>query len=216
MDAYGLERVEVMKGPAAVLYGQVAPGGLVNMVAKRPAYDHRNEVVLEAGSFDQYEGAFDLGGDVTGDGQVLGRLVGSYNDGDAQVDETELSRLYLAPSATWFVSGDTDITFLSYYQKDEGGSTYQFLPVQGLLYPTPYGYIDRDTFLGEPDWNTYDREQWAVGYDLNHYFNDVWSFRQNLKYSYVDTLFRTVVSNPRLTVDNGGLNGDNRTFPAVA
>ena len=111
------------------------------------------------------------------------------------------------------MSGDTDITFLSYYQKDEGGSTYQFLPVQGLLYPTPYGYIDRDTFLGEPDWNTYDREQWAVGYDLNHYFNDVWSFRQNLKYSYVDTLFRTVVSNPRLTVDNGGLNGDNRTFP---
>ncbi|MFP1678670.1 TonB-dependent siderophore receptor [Alloalcanivorax sp. C16-2] len=213
VDAYGLERVEVMKGPAAVLYGQVAPGGLVNMVAKRPAHDHRNEVVLEAGSFDQYEGAFDLGGDLTGDGQVLGRLVGSYNDGDAQVDETELSRLYLAPSATWFVSDDTDITFLSYYQKDEGGSTYQFLPVQGLLYPTPYGYIDRDTFLGEPDWNTYDREQWALGYDLNHYFNDVWSFRQNVKYSYVDSLFRTVVSNPRLTVANGGLNADNRTFP---
>ncbi|CUR48361.1 Ferrichrome-iron receptor [Alloalcanivorax xenomutans] len=213
VDAYGLERVEVLKGPAAVLYGQVTPGGLVNMVAKRPSFDHRNEVILSGGSFNQYEGAFDLGGSLDESGNWLGRLVGSYNDGDAQVDETELSRIYIAPSATWFVNDSTDITFLSYYQKDEGGSTFQFLPVQGLLYPTPYGYIDRDTFLGEPDWNTYDREQWAIGYDLNHTFNDVWSFRQNAKYSYVDTLFRTVVSNPRTTVGNGGLNSNNRTFP---
>ncbi|WP_416392009.1 TonB-dependent siderophore receptor [Alloalcanivorax xenomutans] len=213
VDAYGLERVEVLKGPAAVLYGQVAPGGLVNMVAKRPSFDHRNEVILSGGSFNQYEGAFDLGGSLDESGNWLGRLVGSYNDGDAQVDETELSRIYIAPSATWFVNDSTDITFLSYYQKDEGGSTFQFLPVQGLLYPTPYGYIDRDTFLGEPDWNTYDREQWAIGYDLNHTFNNVWSFRQNAKYSYVDTLFRTVVSNPRTTLGNDGLNSDNRTFP---
>ena len=47
VDAYGLERVEVLKGPAAVLYGQVAPGGLVNMVAKRPTFEQTNEVVVE-------------------------------------------------------------------------------------------------------------------------------------------------------------------------
>lgn len=209
VDAYGLERVEIVKGPAAVLYGQVAPGGLVNMVAKRPSFDHRNEVVLTRGSFDQTEGAFDLGAPLDEAGNWLGRLVGSYNDGDSQVDETELSRTYLAPSVTWFPSDNTEITFLSYYQKDDGGSTFQFLPLKGLLYPALGGYIDRDTFLGEPDWNVYEREQWALGYDLNHRFNDVWSFRQNAKYNHVDSLFKTVVS---ATFTNGGLNADNRTI----
>lgn len=209
IDAYGLERVEVLKGPAAVLYGQVTPGGLVNMVAKRPTFDQTNEVLLKAGSFDQYEGAFDLGGTLDKNGRVIGRLVGSYNDGDSQVDETELSRTYLAPSATVFLTDDTEITFLTYYQKDEGGSTYQFLPIKGMLEPTPYGYIDRSTFLGEPDWNTYDREQWAIGYDLSHYINDTWSFRQNAKYNHVDSLFDTVVS---ATFTNGGLLADERTM----
>ncbi len=209
IDAYGLERVEVLKGPAAVLYGQVAPGGLVNMVAKRPTYDQTNEVVLEAGSFDQYEGSFDVGGDLGKSGKVIGRLVGSYNDGDSQVDETELSRTYLAPSATVFLTDDTEITFLSYYQKDEGGSTFQFSPIKGMLEPTPFGYIDRSTFLGEPDWNTYDREQWAIGYDLTHYINDAWSFRQNAKYNHVESLFETVVS---ATFTNGGLLADERTM----
>ncbi|PHR68431.1 TonB-dependent siderophore receptor [Alcanivorax sp.] len=212
IDAYGLERVEVLKGPAAVLYGQVAPGGLVNMVAKRPTYDQTNEVVLEAGSFDQYEGSFDVGGDLGKSGKVIGRLVGSYNDGDSQVDETELSRTYLAPSATVFLTDDTEITFLSYYQKDEGGSTFQFLPVKGVLEPTQYGYIDRSTFLGEPDWNTYDREQWAIGYDLTHYINDAWSFRQNAKYNHVDSLFNTVVSATFPPANPGGLLPDNRTI----
>ena len=209
VDAYGLERVEVLKGPAAVLYGQVAPGGLVNMVAKRPTFEQTNEVVVEAGSFDQYEASFDVGGNLDKNGKVIGRLVGSYNEGDSQVDETELSRTYLAPSATVFLNDDTEITFLSYYQKDEGGSTFQFSPIKGMLEPTQYGYIDRSTFLGEPDWNTYDREQWAIGYDLTHYINDAWSFRQNAKYNHVESLFESVVS---ATFTNGGLLADNRTI----
>tara|TARA_B100000446_G_scaffold171856_1_gene179518 strand:+ start:3344 stop:5776 length:2433 start_codon:yes stop_codon:yes gene_type:complete len=209
IDAYGLERVEVLKGPAAVLYGQVAPGGLVNMVAKRPTFDQTNEVVVEGGSYDQYEASFDLGGNLDKNGKVIGRLVGSYNDGNSQVDKTELSRTYLAPSATVFLTDDTEVTFLTYYQKDEGGSTFQFLPIKGMLEPTQYGYIDRNTFLGEPDWNTYDREQWAIGYDLTHYINDAWSFRQNAKYNHVESLFDTVVSG---TFTNGGLLPDNRTI----
>ncbi|ERP90685.1 hypothetical protein Q670_13300 [Alcanivorax sp. P2S70] len=211
VDAWGLERVEVVKGPAAVLYGQVAPGGLVNMVAKRPTFEQTNEVVVEAGSFDQYEASFDVGGNLDKNGKVIGRLVGSYNEGDSQVDKTELSRTYLAPSATVLLSDDTEITFLTYYQKDDGGSTFQFSPIKGMLEPTPYGYIDRSTFLGEPDWNTYDREQWAIGYDLTHYINDAWSFRQNAKYSHVESLFDTVVSNPRAN-PNDGLQADNRTM----
>lgn len=202
VDAYGLERVEVIKGPAAVLYGQVAPGGLVNMVSKRPTIDQTNEVMVQVSSHEQIKGAFDLGGALDGAGRWLGRLVGSYNEGDSQIDVTELSRTFVAPSLTILPSDNTELTLLSFYQKDDGGSTFQFLPLGGTYYPTQYGRIDRDTFIGEPDWNTYDREQWAVGYEFSHRFNDVWSFDQNVKYTHMDTLFRTVVTSGQLRPDN--------------
>ncbi|CAD5107770.1 TonB-dependent siderophore receptor [Zestomonas carbonaria] len=192
-DTYGLERVEVIKGPAAVLYGQVTPGGMINMVSKRPTAEQRNEALLQAGSHDQYKLALDVGGVLDEQGQWLGRLVGSFNDGNAQVDHTDLSRTFIAPSLTWLASEDTEVTFLAQYQKDDGGSTYQFLPMTGTL-RTPHGRIDRDTFLGEPDWNVYDREQWSLGYALGHRINDTLSFRQNLRYSYVDTLYKGAVS----------------------
>lgn len=192
-DSYGLERVEVIKGPAAVLYGQVTPGGLVNMVSKRPDAHQRNEVMLQVGSYDQYKLALDTGGVLDSQGDWLGRIVGSFNDGNAQVDHTDLQRTFIAPSLTWMPGEDTELTLLGQYQKDEGGSTYQFLPMTGTL-RTPHGRIDRDTFLGEKDWNTFDREQWSLGYDFSQRLNDNLSFRQNLRYSHVDTLYKGAVS----------------------
>lgn len=209
VDAYGLERVEIIKGPAAVLYGQVTPGGLVNMVAKRPTVDQVNEVGLTVSSFNQVEGTLDVGGSLSEDDAVIGRFVASVNDGDSQVDETELGRVYLAPSIKFLIGDSSDLTLLSYYQKDDGGSAFQFLPTKGMKYPTEFGYIGHGTFLGEPDWNVYERTQWAAGYDFSHYFNDVWSFRQNAKYSHLESLFKTVVS---ATFDNDGLLLDNRTM----
>ncbi len=192
-DSYGLERVEVIKGPAAVLYGQVTPGGLVNLVSKRPDALQRNEVKLQGGSHDQYKVAFDTGGVLDSQGEWLGRVVGSFNDGNAQVDDTDLQRTFIAPSLTWLPSEDTELTVLAQYQKDEGGSTYQFLPMTGTL-RTPHGRIDRETFLGERDWNTFDREQWSLGYDFSQRLNDNLSFRQNLRYSHIDTLYKGAVS----------------------
>ena len=58
-ETYGLERVEVLKGPASVLYGQGMPGGIVNLVTKRPTETSSREVQLQYGSFERYQAAFD-------------------------------------------------------------------------------------------------------------------------------------------------------------
>ena len=73
-DVFGLESIEVLKGPSAVLFGQVAPGGLVNMTSKRPAAEHRGMVSTQYGSFDTWQAAADISGPIDGEGQFLYRI----------------------------------------------------------------------------------------------------------------------------------------------
>lgn len=191
-DTFGLERIEVVKGPSGVLYGLVTPGGLVNAVSKRPTEDPYRSLGIQYGSHDTIQGTFDFSGN-TGIEGLNFRIAGLARDGDAEVDHTELSRLFIAPSLTWNISDRTSLTILSQYQKDEGGATFQFLPLRGTLNRGPAGYISNSTFLGEPEWNVYDREQYAIGYQFEHQFNDHLTFRQNLRYIHVDNLYRAMV-----------------------
>ncbi|MFT3992103.1 MAG: TonB-dependent siderophore receptor [Luteolibacter sp.] len=191
-DTFGLESVEVMKGPSAVLYGQVSPGGLVNAISKKPTDTPFNRVGFQVSSHDTYQGTFDINGKTALD-NVTFRLVGLARTGNSEIDYTDLNRYFIAPSLTWKITDRTTITFLSQFQKDEGGSTYQFLPQTGTLHEGSGGYIDPSTFLGEPEWNDYDRTQFNIGYLFNHEFNDVLSFRQNFRYTYLDSEYRAMV-----------------------
>jgi len=182
----------VVKGPSGVAYGLVTPGGLVNAVSKRPTGDPYRSLGVQYSSHDTIQGTFDFSGN-TGLEALDYRIAGLYREGDAEVDHTELSRFFIAPSLTWHITDRTSLTILTQYQKDEGGATFQFLPVVGTVTRGPRGYLDNSTFLGEPDWNVYDREQYALGYQFEHEFNDNLSFRQNLRYTHVDNLYRAMV-----------------------
>lgn len=202
-DNWNLERVEVLKGPSAVMYGQMAPGGLVNQVSKTPA--PHLEQTLRAGmdGHGQYNAAFDVGVG-SEDNRHLFRLVGLYRDGDTQIDHTSQEHWFIAPSYTFQVADSTRLTVLGLYQQDDGGSTYQFLPMDGTLVPTAFGRMDNDTFIGEPGWNTWDRDIWTAGWLLEHDFNEHWSLGQSGRRTHVDSLFQTVVT-------SGPLQGDGRT-----
>ncbi|OAM87792.1 TonB-dependent siderophore receptor [Termitidicoccus mucosus] len=192
-DLFGLERVEVLKGPSAVLYGQVAPGGLVNLVSKRPGVAVKDSVELQVGSYDTIQATLDVSGALTSSNRLLYRVAGLFRDGDAEVDHTELQRIFVAPSLTWKITDKASLTFLTQYQKDNGGSTYQFLPQTGTLKPGDHGYIDPSTFLGEPTWNNFDRDQHAAGYAFDYVFNDTFTLRQNFRYSHVKTDYKGIV-----------------------
>jgi len=186
IDPYTLERIEVLKGPASVLYGQNEPGGIVNMVSKRPTMAPVREVVLGGGSQDRRYGAFDVGGALDEQGTYLYRVTGVGRDVNSDIDYAEQKRLMLAPSFTWNVSEQTSLTVYGQYQKDNDVPEAQGLPVYGTVFKTPNGRIKRSTFIGEPGLNSYDRDQFVLGYEFSHTLNDTWTFKQNTRYAYVD------------------------------
>lgn len=205
VDPYYLERLEVLKGPPSVLYGQAPIGGILSMVSKRPTEETFHEVSLLAGSHNRFQAAFDTGGSINDDGTVLYRVTGLGRVSDTSVVLTEEERVFIAPSVTWQPDSDTAFTVHSYLQKDPKGGYYGFLPSNGTILPSPYGKISRDFFDGSPDFNDFDRTQVAIGYDLNHRFADAWSVQQNARYWHLD-LEHSQVGEFSLQSDNRTLN----------
>ncbi|WP_236020287.1 TonB-dependent siderophore receptor [Sabulicella rubraurantiaca] len=184
-EAWGLERIEVLRGPSSVLFGQNAPGGIVNMVSRRPTDTPQGEVRLSAGSHDRLQTAFTSSGPLTRDGTWSYSLTGLLRQSGTQVDFTPDDRAFIAPALTWRPTADTRLTLLSHYQYDETLGS-EFLPFNGTVVPSPFGRIPRSRFTGEPSFDTFVRRQYSLGYEFEHRFNDVFTVRQNLRYGHVD------------------------------
>ncbi|MBU1331826.1 MAG: TonB-dependent siderophore receptor [Gammaproteobacteria bacterium] len=180
-EPYGLERVEVFRGPTSILYGENAPGGLVNLVSKRPTAVAQREVQLSYGSNDRRQLNIDVGGPLDESGNILGRVVMVGRVADTQVDHVQDDRLYIAPSLTFNFDEFNTLTLLSTYQKDRTKLELG-LPAAGTLLSNPNGKLDKDTLTGHPDWDDFDREVWTAGYEFTHLINDDWQFRQNSRY----------------------------------
>ncbi|OLF56722.1 TonB-dependent siderophore receptor [Pseudomonas chlororaphis] len=212
IEPFSLERIEVLKGPASVLYGQNQPGGIVNMVSKRPTETPLHRIRLQAGSYDYKSAAIDLGGPLDEQGQFLYRLTGLVNDSQSEIDYAAQKRQFIAPSLTWRPNDDTSLTFFGQFQKDNDVPEAQGLPVVGTLFANPNGKIDRDLFLGEPGVNAYDREQFVLGYELSHRLNDTWTLKQNARYADVDDHYRAPLHGYRfVTNPKTGLNDQRYT-----
>jgi iron complex outermembrane receptor protein len=207
-ELYGVQRVEVLRGPASVLFGQGNPGGLVNLVTKRPQEDPFAEVQLELGNFEHREGKFDLGGPVPGSDKVFVRLTGLGRKSDTQVDFVDDDRVYIAPAVTVKPTPDTNLTILAHVQDDDTGSTNQFLPAQGTIQDNPNGSIDTDTFTGNPDFDDFKRTVYSLGYTFEHDFSDALKLRQNARYNKLEVDSEQVFG--------GGLQPDLRTLNRFA
>jgi iron complex outermembrane receptor protein len=195
-DPFALQQIEVLKGPSGALYGQTAPGGVVNVVTKRPTGTPQGQVMVQGAGFTDlanwnWQAAGDVGGPLGGG--FSGRLVGLARDGDTQVDQVKIGRYYVSPSLTWSPTDDTTWTLLGQYQRDQGGATFQFLPALGSLRASNGGHIANDANIGEPDWNTFDRDQYLVGSFFEHRFGDRLTVRNNSRYTHLETLYRVVV-----------------------
>ncbi|MCP4617304.1 MAG: TonB-dependent siderophore receptor [Bradyrhizobium sp.] len=182
IETYGLERIEVLKGPSSGLYGQTDPGGLINMVSKRPTATPQHEVVGTFGSFNQFQGAFDSSGPLDKNGEFLYRLVGLARTTDGQQDFVHQNRLFVAPSFTWRPTNDTSLTILSHYQNIDNKGWQQYTPGGATLLPNPYGQIPYSRYIGEPSVDGYKLEQASIGYAFEHRFSNFLQFRSNLRY----------------------------------
>lgn len=180
-EPYGLERVEVFRGPTSILYGENAPGGVVNMVSKRPTAQSRGEVQLSYGSNERRQLGIDVSGPLADNPNVLGRLVLLGRKSGTQVDHQPDDRLYVAPSLTLNFDEQNDLTLLASYQRDRTLMELGY-PAAGTLLNNPNGKISKHALLGNPDWDNFKREVWTLGYEFHHQFNQDWQYRQNSRY----------------------------------
>lgn len=185
IEPFGLERIEVLRGPASVLYGQAAPGGLVNAVTKRPTADPLHMVEISGGSHDRLQAAVDLGGRLVDDGRALFRLTALARDADTQIDHNRDDRIYVAPALTLSLGEDTSLTLLASRQQDEAGTPGP-LPASGTVLPNTHGRIPMNRYSGDPSLNEFDRTQTAFGWAFEHRFDDRWQLRQNTRYDRLD------------------------------
>jgi len=183
IDPYMIERAEVMRGPTSVLYGKSSPGGLLNMVSKRPLTEPLKEIQFKAGTDSLFQTGFDFSDALDDDGVYSYRLTGLARSNNSQQEGKGEQRYAIAPSFSWRPDDKTNFTFLSYFQNEPETGYYGWLPKEGTVDPLPNGDRLPTDFNEGAKNNTYSRNQKMVGYSFDHEFNDTFTLRQNLRFA---------------------------------
>jgi iron complex outermembrane receptor protein len=182
IDIYAFQSLEILKGPASVLYGAAPPGGILNEVSRRPSNVFGGEALIKGGSNRFLEGATTMTGPVA-DFLDL-RMTALYRNTHGEIDFQRVKRLLLAPSATFKFGTATRLTLLTHYQHDDNfGGAGGFLPAVGTLLKNPNGQISRSTNLDDPK-DEYKRNQFSFGYDFQQGFGDAVTFHSNTQYNH--------------------------------
>ncbi|MEH1834444.1 MAG: TonB-dependent siderophore receptor [Nostoc sp.] len=180
-DLTNIERVEILKGPASVLYGQGSLGGAVNIVTKQPLRDPFYNLEFLAGSYDLYRGAVDFSGPLNDSRTVLYRLNAFYQDSNTFIDFSRNNRWLVNPVVSWQISPNTKLTIEGDVSKTVS-QTSAGLPAVGTVLPNPNGKIPINRFIGEP--GDFETGLFArIGYDLQHQFSKDWSVRNVFRYA---------------------------------
>ena len=173
-----LERVEVLKGPASILYGEVQPGGLINLVTEQPLSEPTYELAARVGNRGVFQPQVDLSGPISHDQRLLYRLNASYFHDDGFTDfDQDIEQTFVAPVLAWQISERTNLTINAEYLNDQQ-------PFETGLVAFGDGVVDApfDRIISEPD-NFTDSELFRIGYDLKHDFNEQWHIRNAFEYS---------------------------------
>ncbi len=206
LQPFNLARVEVLRGPSAVLYGGSSPSGIVNAVSKTPPAEPIRYLETGVNNFGNAYLGFDFGGPVAtapGNGQLFYRVVGQVQNGGTQVDFTPDNNYFIAPSLTWKPDADTTFTVLASASKFETRSL-NFLPYIGTVVDAPFGRIPTRLFASDPSADTFKREQEMIGYQFERNLSDDVTFRQNARFGHVDVTLSTLFG-------LGYVNGDPAT-----
>ncbi len=207
LQPYGMERIEVLSGPSGALYGSGSPGGLVNMISKRPTQVAQHEIGFQYGSHRRLQTQVDLSGPLNEDKTMLYRLVGVARNADAQVPHVPDDTRYIAPSLTWQPDDRTALTLLASASRDRFGPPRPFLPIQGSLLPNPNGDIPRHQYLDGKGLDNH-LDQSNIGYQLDHELNERWGIHSSARFSHKDLLTQTF--------SGMGLEDDMRTVSRAA
>jgi iron complex outermembrane receptor protein len=192
-----MQRVEVLRGPSAVLYGGSSPSGIVNVISKMPPAEPIRYVETGVNNFGNAYVGFDFGGPVATqpqDGKLFYRVVGQVQNGPTQVNFTPDNNYFIAPSVTWKPDADTTFTVLASASKQDTRGI-NFLPYVGTVTNASYGRIPTSFFGGDPSVDKFTREQEMLGYQFERHLTDDLTFRQNARFAHIDLTYRGYVGN---------------------
>lgn len=171
IDVANIDRLEILKGPASVLYGQNDPGGIVNIVSKRPLQQPRYEASFTAGSYNFYRSTLDFSSPLNSEKTAAYRLNLAYENAGSFRDFNESESIFAAPAFSWQIGKNTNITFLFEYQNYQYGFDRAFRPEREFF------QIPISRFLGEPDFKDATVNSGRASYILEHQFSDNWKLR---------------------------------------
>ena len=171
-DVSSIERIEVLKGPAASLYGRGDPGGTVNIVSKKPQAEPFARLYGSAGSWDRYRTSLDLNTPLDDEGHVLSRVNLAVEDSHSFRDHVQNKRVYVAPSLSWQLDPDTSLLVETELVR------HQSVFDRGVVAPgNGWGGGSRRTFLGEPNDGFIDNDNNRIQAALEHRLSDDWQLR---------------------------------------
>ena len=171
-DTTSIERIEVLKGPAASLYGRGDPGGLVNIVSKRPQDEAFSTLSVSAGSWDRYRSSLDVNTPLNDDGSLLSRVNMAIEDNGSFRDHVGSQRRIVSPSLSWQLSPDTRLMLDAEFSRTESVFDRGIPAVNGQL-----GSVKRSTFMGEPNDGDIRNDNQTLDLALEHYLSDTWKLR---------------------------------------
>ncbi|MFO2462361.1 TonB-dependent receptor [Pseudomonas sp. 15FMM2] len=199
-DTANIERIEVLKGPAASLYGRGDPGGTVNIVSKKPQPEAFTTLQTSAGSWDRYRTALDLNTPLDSEGRVLTRVNLAVEDNHSFRDHVQSKRVFVAPSFSWQLDPDTSLLVESEFVRHS--STFD----RGLVAPNNgWGGMSRSTFLGEPNDGDIRNHNNRLQATLEHHLNDAWKLRLASHYKQ-GSLWGEASENRALNADGHTIN----------
>jgi iron complex outermembrane recepter protein len=183
-EAAGLERIEVLKGPASVLFGQGSLGGVVNYVTKQPLTEPYYSLEASVGNFNFYRGAFDFSGPLNDSQTLLYRLNAAASTTESFLDFYDEQKYFVAPVLSWQISDRTKLTLQTEYLNRIKDYGQQGLPAVGTILPNPNGKIPRDRNISESD-TADDLRAIRVSYDFEHRLSENWQIRNAFGSSWI-------------------------------
>ncbi|MDE8604686.1 TonB-dependent siderophore receptor [Marinomonas sp. RSW2] len=181
IDMAAVDQIEVFKGPTSTLYGAMPPGGMVNLISKAPQSTDQSSVEIALGSDKKRDVSIDSTGALN---ELMNyRVVALIREKEGQAVTSDEKRIMIAPSLDLKISDDTQLNLNLYYQQDPSMGVYSALPSKGTVYDNINGKLPSDSYAGDANWETYDRDVLLLGYKLDHTINNTWRFLQNTRFT---------------------------------
>lgn len=185
-----IERIEIMKGSAAILFGNVAAGGILNLVTKKPKFESGGSVSLRVGSFDFYKPIIDLYGSILGSKKLAYRINGTYEKANSFRESVNSERVYVNPSLLFKWSDKTNILLEGDYLKDHRTADFGTGAINYEIANVP-----RERFIGLP-WSYFDIAQKSANVTISHQLNNNWKLVGTGAYrAYESDLFANIRPN---------------------